>query len=116
MRFPKSLPAGTDLAVSVLPLRFSVQAKTWNLQSAYAPVHFFVLSLENLAEGTKSATGGKQIIEVHSGASFVKVTESKRAVRVGQVPIGKICPGCYPTRTPSMRLTAATSPRMSGCC
>jgi len=104
MRFARSLPAGTDLAPSVLPPQGSAQAKTWDLPSAYAPVNFHTLSFENLAEGVNSATGGKRIIKVHSGASFVKATEITRAVRVGQVPIGEICSSCYPTRTPSMRL------------
>ena len=73
-------------ALAATPLR----AQTWDMPTPYAPANFHTVNIEKFAESVKSATGGKLVIKVHSGASLYKMPEIKRAVQTRQVPIGEV--------------------------
>jgi TRAP-type C4-dicarboxylate transport system substrate-binding protein len=66
----------------------SAQTK-WDLASGYGSNTFQTKNLEQFAADVKTATGGKLLITVHSGASLFKQPEIKRAIQTGLTPAGE---------------------------
>ena len=68
----------------------TVSAQTkWDLPSGYSSNTFQTKNLEQFAADVKTATGGKLVITVHSGASLFKQPEIKRAIQTGMAPAGE---------------------------
>jgi len=81
-----------QLAVTTLMVGGSmtaVQAADWDMPMAYPESNFHTQYGKLFAEAVGTCTGGSLNITVHSGGSLFKGNEIKRAVQVGQAPIGE---------------------------
>ena len=65
------------------------QAQTWDMPMAYADSNFHSQNGKLFAKAVGTCTGGELTINVHAGGSLFKGNEIKRAVQVGQAPIGE---------------------------
>lgn len=76
--------------LTAIGLATAVSAQTkWDLPSGYGANTFQTKNLEQFAADIKTATGGKLLITVHSGASLFKQPEIKRAIQTGLAPAGE---------------------------
>lgn len=64
-------------------------AAEWDMPMAYADSNFHTQNGKLFAEAVGICTGGSLTITVHSGGSLFKGNEIKRAVQIGQAPIGE---------------------------
>lgn len=77
-------------ALTAVALAASAQAQTkWDLASGYGANTFQTKNLEQFAADVKTASGGKLVITVHSGASLFKQPEIKRAIQTGLTQAGE---------------------------
>ena len=70
----------------------AVQAQQlkWNMPTPYAESHFHTRNAKLFADEIRQATNGRLDITVHSNGSLFKLSEIKRAVQTGQVPIAEV--------------------------
>ncbi len=67
----------------------TAHAKDWDMPMAYPDSNFHTEYGKLFAEAVGTCTGGSLNIVIHSGGSLFKGNEIKRAVQVGQAPIGE---------------------------
>ena len=66
------------------------QPLKWNMPTPYAELHFHTRNAKAFADEIRQATNGRLDITVHSNGSLFKLSEIKRAVQTGQVPIAEV--------------------------
>src|ERR1044071_931054 len=66
------------------------QQLKWNMPTPYAEQHFHTRNAKAFADEIRQATNGRLDITVHSNGSLFKLSEIKRAVQTGQVPIAEV--------------------------
>ena len=68
----------------------NAQQYKWNMPTPYAEQHFHTRNAKLFADEIWQATNGRLDITVHSNGSLFKLSEIKRAVQTGQVPIAEV--------------------------
>ena len=64
-------------------------AADWDMPMAYPESNFHTQYGHRFADAVRTCTGGSLNITIHSGGSLFKGNEIKRAVQIGQAPIGE---------------------------
>ena len=78
------------LALFLLFFHFSASGKVkWDMPTAYHESSFHTQNIRDFTHAVEIATGGKLVIQVHSGGALYKGDTIKHAVQTGQVQIGE---------------------------
>jgi TRAP-type C4-dicarboxylate transport system substrate-binding protein len=72
----------------------------WIMASGYPEDNFHTENIRMFIEEVEEKTGGEMQIELHSNDTLIKLDSIKRAVQIGQVPIGEIRIGVYGNEDP----------------
>ncbi|MGB3178490.1 MAG: TRAP transporter substrate-binding protein [Albidovulum sp.] len=67
----------------------AVAETNWDMPMAYPESNFHTEFGHQFADAVRECTGGSLNITIHSGGSLFKGNEIKRAVQIGQAPIGE---------------------------
>ncbi len=97
---------GTVIALSLTAPQAAEAAERWNMPTAYGASNFHTEVAVTFAEAVKRATDGTIEIVVHPGGSLFKGGEIKRAVQIGQVPIGERLAAALSNENPVFGLDA----------
>jgi TRAP-type transport system periplasmic protein len=73
---------------------------TWIMASGYPEDNFHTKNIRMFIEEVEEKTGGELQIELHPNDTLIKHDSIKRAVQIGQVPIGEIRIGVYGNEDP----------------
>ena len=78
-----------SLMASVALIGTAAYAETWDMPVAYPSSNYHTENAETFAEAVAECTGGELEIIVHAGGSLFSGDEIKRAVQLGEAPIGE---------------------------
>lgn len=89
----------------LLLLLFAVASKAhaqteWRLPSGYPESNFHTENIRQFAAEVEHSSGGALKIVVYSDGTLFKANEIKRAVQVGQVPIGEVIISAFSAEAP----------------
>lgn len=79
----------TATALALSTLGGAASAETWDMPVAYPASNYHTENAQAFADAVKSCTDGALDIVVHAGGSLFKGNEIKRAVQLGEAPIGE---------------------------
>ena len=72
----------------------------WQVATAYPDGNFHTRNMRAFVEQVQQSAGGRLQLQVHSGASLLRMPEIKRGVQTGQVQIGEILLSAYGNEDP----------------
>ncbi|MBT9382245.1 TRAP transporter substrate-binding protein [Pseudooceanicola sp. CBS1P-1] len=84
----KTVTAASALVISGL-LSGPALAETWDMPMAYPASNYHTENAQIFADAVKACTGGALEITIHANGSLFKGDEIKRAVQLGEAPIGE---------------------------
>lgn len=75
-------------------------AETWDMATPYPEGNFHTKNIRWFVDEVEKATGGELTINVHSGASMYEMSQIKRALRTGQIPMAEFFLSAYGNEDP----------------
>lgn len=86
-------------ALTFPPRRAAAQTR-WQMATPYPDGNFHTRNNREFAAEIERATNGQLTVQVHSGASLLRMPEIKRGVQTGQVQLGEILLAAYANEDP----------------
>ncbi len=87
-------------AALALPPRRAAAQTRWQMATPYPDGNFHTRNNREFAAEIERATNGRLTVQVHSGASLLRMPEIKRGVQTGQVQLGEILLAAYANEDP----------------
>ncbi|GGG26572.1 C4-dicarboxylate ABC transporter substrate-binding protein [Caldovatus sediminis] len=93
---------GAALAAAALvpPRRAAAQQVRWQMATPYPDGNFHTRNIREFVGEIERASEGRLAVQVHSGASLLRMPEIKRGVQTGQVQMGEILLTAYANEDP----------------
>jgi len=90
----RTLVAAAAAAATLAGRRAAAQTR-WQMATPYPDGNFHTRNIRQFIDEIQQGAGGRLQIQLHSGASLLKMPEIKRGVQTGQVQIGEILLTAY---------------------
>lgn len=92
--------AATLACTAAFPARRAAAQARWQMATAYPDGNFHTRNIREFAAEIERASNGRLTVQVHSGASLLRMPEIKRGVQTGQVQMGEILLTAYANEDP----------------
>ncbi|MBW8269055.1 TRAP transporter substrate-binding protein [Caldovatus aquaticus] len=95
-----ALGAAALAGAASFPARRAGAQTRWQMATAYPDGNFHTRNIREFVAEIERASNGQLAIQVHSGASLLRMPEIKRGVQTGQVQMGEILLTAYANEDP----------------